>query len=174
MPIIGNGDIASAIKEADLNRSNIIYFASGVSNSAETDKSCFERERSLLMLQSRYCHLVYFSTLSVYYGSTTAYLLHKMQMEQLVKTNFLSYTIFRIGNIDWGKNPHTIINFFKSEHLAGRTPELQDAYRHIISKQEFLYWLELMPVWMRDEINIPGVMLSVKQIWEFVKIGFYA
>lgn len=173
MPIIGNGDIASAIREAKIDKNHIIFFASGVSNSAETDKSCFERERMLLLSQSRERHLVYFSTLSIYYGSVTPYILHKIIMEELVQRNFVSYTIFRIGNISWGNNPHTIINFLKSEHLAGRTPELQDTYRHIIGKQEFIYWIGLMHVWMKDEMNIPGVMLSVTQIWERVKSGFY-
>jgi hypothetical protein len=44
--IIGNGIIANAVRSYD--REDIIFFASGVSNSLETRVSEFEREFSLL------------------------------------------------------------------------------------------------------------------------------
>ena len=44
--IIGNGLIANLFTEHD--RENIIFFASGVSNSLETEKSAFLREENLL------------------------------------------------------------------------------------------------------------------------------
>jgi hypothetical protein len=48
--IVGNGDIASALK--DLNKDRWIFFASGVSNSRETDEDEYAREMSLLLEQS--------------------------------------------------------------------------------------------------------------------------
>jgi hypothetical protein len=83
-------------------------------------------------------------------------------MEALIK-EFPHYTIIRLGNIDWGINPHTIINYLKSEYKAGRPLEIQDVYRYIVSKDEFLYWIGLIPDW-NCEMNIPGRRMKVKDI----------
>lgn len=45
--ILGNGDIASALRPVD--RPDRLFFASGVSNSSETRLSEFNRERDLLL-----------------------------------------------------------------------------------------------------------------------------
>src|SRR4030066_1618462 len=90
-----------------------IYFASGVSNSQETRESEYEREIKLLLLQPHYPegkHLIYFSSLSVFY-SNSRYVQHKREMEKLAQCNFHPCTIIRLGNITWGTNPHTLINF---------------------------------------------------------------
>ncbi len=44
--IIGNGLISNLFREND--RENVVFFASGVSNSLETEKSAFLREENLL------------------------------------------------------------------------------------------------------------------------------
>ena len=44
--IIGNGLIANLFREND--RENVVFFASRVSNSLETEKSAFLREENLL------------------------------------------------------------------------------------------------------------------------------
>ena len=44
--IVGNGLIANLFREKD--RENVVFFASGVSNSLETEKSAFLREENLL------------------------------------------------------------------------------------------------------------------------------
>ena len=90
--IVGNGDIAQALKEAGINRMSITFFARGVSNSSEQDNEMFMKEKSLLdRHREEIAHLVYFSSLSVYYADS-AYVLHKKQMEQFVKNNFSCYT----------------------------------------------------------------------------------
>ena len=103
--IIGNGDIASAIKD----RKDLLFFASGVSNSRETRESEYRREIDLLLKQDKNSHIVYFSSLCVFY-SNSRYAQHKRYMEKLVK-GFRKWTIIRLGNITWGTNPHTLINF---------------------------------------------------------------
>src|SRR3990167_10764545 len=103
--IVGNGDIASALKD----RPGFIWFASGVSNSQETRESEYEREIELLSLQDMGEHLVYFSSLSLFYGNSR-YVDHKWQMEALTKAWFPKHTIIRLGNIVWGDNPYTLIN----------------------------------------------------------------
>src|ERR1017187_5555025 len=102
--ILGHGDIGSVLKD----RPDRLYFASGVSNSQETDENEYQRETDLLPKQDKAAHIVYFSSLIVFYGNTR-YAQHKRRMEAITKHHFKTYTIVRLGNIDWGKNPHTII-----------------------------------------------------------------
>src|SRR3990167_4350739 len=111
--IIGNGDIASVLPD----RKDLLYFAAGVSNSSETRGSEYEREKNLLLEQDKTKHIVYFSTLAVFY-SKTRYTEHKQYMEYLIKDNFKHWTIIRLGNITWGKNPNTLINYLKSHPEA--------------------------------------------------------
>lgn len=171
--VIGNGDIAKTLKEESLDRDDVIFFASGVSNSKEISRAAFMREYELLAEHSK-CglHLVYFSSLSMYY-SNSDYAAHKRSMEYEIQRLFNTFSIFRIGNISWGSNPNTIINHFVLEHAAGRTPELKDVYRHIITRKEFIYWMNKITLTARDFINIPGEFIHVKEIWRRVQNGQY-
>ena len=162
--IIGNGDLASVLKEVDNDK--FLFFASGVSNSKETRLSEYEREekllKRLLFSRDKPKHVVYFSSLCVFYSGTT-YAQHKKDMESLVKENFDHYTIVRIGNITWGSNPHTLINFFKNKINQGESFEIQDVYRYIVDKDEFLHWIGMIPNW-NCEMNIPGRRMLVKDV----------
>ena len=162
--IIGNGDIAQALKEVD--RDDLIFFASGVSNSSETRQSEFQRELDLLKDQKRDKRLVYFSSLSILY-SRIDYARHKRFMESAIEALFPSYTIIRLGNIAWGKNPHTLINYLKAHPEA----EIQDVYRYVIEKDEFLHWIKLIPNW-NIQMNCPGRRLKVKEIYDkYVRVS---
>lgn len=156
--IIGNGDVASVLPD----RGDLLFFASGVSNSQETRESEFRRERDLLLsFTDDPRRLVYFSTLSTLYKDSP-YTQHKKQMEQLVKL-FPKWCIVRIGNIDWGTNPHTIINHFRLQKARGEKLRIEKTYRYVVSKPEFLYWVSLIPNW-NYEMNIPGRRMTIKQI----------
>jgi hypothetical protein len=170
--ILGNGDIAKTLIEAGVDRADILFFASGVSNSAETDKHVYHHEAELLNSQPINSHVVYFSSLCVYY-SDSVYAHHKRTMEWRVSNGFKSYTILRLGNITWGTNPNTIINYFKSCYEKGIQPELQDTHRHLITKEEFIYWIKLIRPGINDVMNIPGEMVHVKEIWRRVTNGYY-
>ena len=152
--IIGNGDIASVLPD----RKDFIFFASGVSNSKEKSIKAFNREKNLLLNQDFTKHIVYFSSLAIYY-SDTYYTRHKMRMEELVKGHFRSRTIVRLGNITWGKNPYTLINYLKAHPKA----KIKDVYRYICDKEEFLYWINMIPNW-NTEMNIPGRRMKVVDI----------
>jgi len=156
--IVGHGDIASVLKD----REGFCFFASGVSNSGETRESEYIREIELLASQDTSLHLVYFSSLAVLYGDTP-YVHHKRAMEDTIKRSFPSYTIVRIGNISFGNNPHTIINFLRAKINAGGKFDIQDVYRYVVDEAEFLYWIGLIPEWS-CELNIPGRRLKVKEI----------
>lgn len=139
-------------------RDNLLFFASGVSNSAETRHYEYSREEDLLLQQDPDRHIIYFSSLAVFY-SDTQYTRHKMFMEHLVKEHFPSYTIIRIGNILWGNNPHTLINYLAAHPKA----KIRDEYRYVISVEEFLHWISLIPDWS-CEMNCPGRMMKVQEI----------
>lgn len=156
--IIGHGDIASVLPDRD----DLLFFASGVSNSQETRESEYEREKRLLLIQDHYPegkHLVYFSSLSIFYADTR-YTRHKKEMEWMVRNNFHPHTIIRLGNITWGTNIHTFINYIRNKFLSHEPFEIRDEYRYIIEKEEFLYWIDMIPPWS-CEMNIPGTRMKV-------------
>lgn len=154
MARIGSGDIASVLPDRD----DLLFFASGVSNSRCEDESEYQREIDLLLDQRRDAHIVYFSSIGVF-DRNSRYFQHKRDMEAMVKANFSKYCIVRLGNISWGTNPHTLINYLKTHPKA----PIQDVYRHIIDIDEFLYWIDRIPSWS-CEMNCPGRMLKVKEI----------
>ncbi len=158
--IIGHGDIASVLQD----REDRIYFASGVANSGETRESEYEREIILLKDQNPDGHLIYFSSLCIFY-SDNRYAQHKREMEYLVKRWFAHYTIMRIGNITWGTNPNTIINFLRNKLKNHEPFELHDVYRYVVDKEEFLHWIDLIPPFS-VEMNIVGKRMKVKDIFK--------
>ena len=85
-------------------------------------------------------------------------------MENTIKAHFLSYTIVRLGNIDWGINPHTIINYFKHHPEA----TAQNCYRHIVGLDEFRYWMALIKPAGKNEMNIPGRMWFVPDLKKWI------
>jgi nucleoside-diphosphate-sugar epimerase len=117
--IIGNGIIANAVKSYDTN--NMVFFASGVSNSLETRSSEFEREFSLLKTvieENKEKKLIYFSTLSIHDQSkqNSPYVLHKKAIEEHITTSSDHFLILRIGNIvGKGGNPNTLFNFLTAQ-----------------------------------------------------------
>ena len=152
--VIGCGDIGSVLTH----REHLTFFACGVSNSKELDPFEYEREARRLMNQDKSKRLVYFSSLSIYY-SDTRYTRHKMFMEELVKQHFTKYCIIRLGNITWGKNPHTLLNFLKANPNAERRNET----RYLINKDEFLHWINLIPNF-NTEMNLTGKLINVKEL----------
>lgn len=157
--IIGNGDIASVLPD----RNDLLFFASGVSNSQEEREDEYLREYEMLISRGASEHIVYFSSLSIFY-SNNRYAKHKRQMEKAVK-NFPRYTIVRIGNITWGDNPNTFINAYNLAILKGELFFIKDEYRYVVDKEEFLHWINLIPSW-NCEINIPGKRMKVKEVIE--------
>ena len=156
--IIGHGDIASVLPD----KKGWIFFASGVSNSGETRESEYKREKDLLMKQDKKRHIVYFSSLSIFYRNTR-YTRHKKKMEDIIRSTFRHYTILRLGNITWGKNPHTFINYFYNHLKSGKKLDIWDTYRYPVNKEEFLHWISLIPAW-NCELNITGERMRVADI----------
>jgi hypothetical protein len=158
MPILGHGDIASVIPD----RADLTFFASGVSNSSEQRESEYLREVTLLRKQDRKAHLVYFSSLCVFYGSNR-YAQHKRQMEFIVADEFRLHTIVRLGATTWGTNPNLLINHLRFRRAAGLPLEVQDVYRVVHTLADFHYALSLIPTWS-CELPVPGRLMKVADI----------
>ena len=164
--IVGNGDLASMLAPYD--RRDRIYYAAGVSNSGKIPEPEYERDLQRLddtirnhMYSLPQKKLVYFSSLCVFY-STARYAMHKTYAEQMVREDCRSYAILRLGNITWGKNPHTLINFLRGRHRAGLPLDIQPVYRYIVTPDELEHWLKLIPDW-NCEMSI-GCRMSVQAI----------
>lgn len=136
--VIGNGLMAKAFKSYHLNN-DIVIFASGVSNSTETNANEFEREFNLLKSTiSNYPNstLVYFSTCSIEDQSVkgSLYVTHKLAMEHFIATNIERYIVFRVTNVV-GKigNAKTLINYLVCAIKNNEVISLwQNAERNII------------------------------------------
>ena len=113
--IIGNGLIANLFKNDD--RENVVFFASGVSNSLETEKSAFLREENLLrktLEENPEKIFIYFSTCSLYDSSKNGsfYVNHKLRMEQIVEELSRNFLILRVSNaVGKGGNPNLLMNY---------------------------------------------------------------
>jgi len=114
--IIGNGLVARAF-ETYRDDKQVLIFASGVSDSKNSTDDGFRREARLLtqaIHENRDKKLVYFGTTSVndpdLIGS--AYVQHKLAMEQLIQQAGISFHIFRLPNLAGSSNnPNTILNY---------------------------------------------------------------
>ncbi|UOE38012.1 NAD-dependent epimerase/dehydratase family protein [Chryseobacterium oryzae] len=123
--IVGNGLIAKLFKDCD--KKNVIFFASGVSNSLEKRKEEFLREENLIKItinENPDKIFVYFSTCSIYDSSKTEseYVMHKLKMEQIIKNSCEKYLILRVSNaVGKGGNPNLLMNYLISSALSGKT-----------------------------------------------------
>lgn len=113
--IIGNGLIAQSMKSID--SENILFYASGVSNSLETAESEFLREKNLAeksIAENPDKTFIYFSTCSIYDSSknNSPYVLHKLKMEQIIANSCKKYFILRISNaVGKGGNSNLLLNY---------------------------------------------------------------
>lgn len=158
--IVGNGSIARALQGLDLG--DKLFFASGVPDSGEVRESEYQREIVLLLSQDHKRHLVYFSSLSIFYKDSR-YAQHKKQMETLIKVRFPRYTIMRLGNPVWSTNPVHLIPFLTQKLARGEEIQVQDVYRYPLELEEFIHWVKMIPDWS-CEMNITGKMMLVRDI----------
>ncbi len=115
--VIGSGMIAQRFRDYR-ERDNVVIFASGVSNSKETRPEPYARERQLVeetLAQAGERLFVYFSTGSINDPTEqgSAYVAHKLAIEELIKSRAANYLLVRASNVVGGPgNPHTVLNYF--------------------------------------------------------------
>lgn len=150
--VIGNGLVAGSFGSYAQN-DKFLIFASGVSNSKSSTDADYRREENLLReaVQGNPDKLlVYFSTTSVDDPDLlqTPYVQHKLDMEELIRTNANKYAIFRLSNLaGHSNNPNTILNYFWQHISQGIPFQLwQRSERNIID--------------MEDVFNIADYMLQ--------------
>ena len=159
--IVGRGDIASVLND----REGVIFFAAGVSKSTEIKESEFMREIELLDKQDKTKCLFYFSTIALDdVNKNNQYHAHKRRMELLIKSNFENYNIIRIGNITWGSNPNTFINYIKNKIKNGEPVEIKDEYKYIIDKEQLLLLTDNLPLIGQNTICTFSKMAKVNEL----------
>jgi hypothetical protein len=161
--IIGRGDIASILND----REGAIFFASGVSNSLEKRESEYERECKLLSEQDKTQCLFYISSITIDNKEkfeTNRYLQHKKEIEDYIKNNFQNYNIIRIGNITWGTNPNTFLNYIKNKIKNNEPVYISDEYKFMIDKEQLLILTDNLPIKAQNQISIFGKMVKIKDL----------
>jgi nucleoside-diphosphate-sugar epimerase len=122
--VIGNGLVAKRF-ELYSGDNDFLVFASGVSNSKTKNSEAYNREMKLLkdsVQKYNTQSLIYFSTCSIYdpQEKGSAYVQHKLQIEDFIQTRAKQYHIFRISNLAGiSSNPNTLLNFFFSHVKNG-------------------------------------------------------
>lgn len=180
--VIGNGMIAKSFSRFADDASRLV-FASGVSNSSNTDEGAFKRESDLLLAEMAKhpdATVIYFSTCSVYDPSLqeSAYVLHKLKMEDLIKNVASSFIIFRVSNpIGFTNNHHTLINYFVDHIQSGSEFTIwQYASRNLIDIDDMNHICELIindPNWLNKTVNVANpVNYPVLQIVETLEEHF--
>lgn len=148
--IVGNGLIANAFRDVD--KSDVIFFASGVSNSLETDKNQFLREENLIhktISENSDKLFIYFSTCSIYDSSKSdsAYVSHKLNMEYMISTKSSRYLIIRVSNaVGRGGNENLLMNhLYKTIKSDSKIIIHTNAKRNLIDVEDIVQLvLELM------------------------------
>ncbi|MFY7786359.1 MAG: NAD-dependent epimerase/dehydratase family protein [Thermoflexibacteraceae bacterium] len=140
--VIGRGTMAQAFSGFTDN-TNFLIFASGVSNSKETNQEAFDREMRVLqeaLVQHSNLHLVYFCTCSVYDAEEcrSLYVQHKLAAEQYIQKVAQSYTIFRVSNVVSSTLQHTTIFSYLAHHIQHHLPFKlwKNAYRNILGIED--------------------------------------
>lgn len=127
--IVGKGLLARAFEPCFGEASDVIVFASGVSNSLETRPSEFAREAALLRqrLDSEARRFIYFSSCGVTAAESelTPYMRHKQSMESLVLSASHGLVLRLPQVVGKTENHHTLTNFLRD---------------HIVSGEHFTVW----------------------------------
>ena len=153
--IIGSGFIAKNFKKKIIliKKYRIAIYASGVSNSKSINKNNFLRERrNIISYKNKINSLIfiYISTCSIFDPSrkNTAYVKHKLNMENVVKKNFNKFVIVRFPEVvGFNGNKNNLVNFF---------------YQKIINNNKFT-------LWMNSRRNIIDIDDAVKLCLNFIK-----
>jgi len=151
--IIGNGMIANNLSKID--NDDVLFFASGVSNSLCNDENEFEREKKLLLdYINTDKKLIYFSSVNDYIINKK-YLEHKLIIEKIITDNKNNFIIFKIPQlIGNGGNKNNFINFLYNNIINGIEFKLIDTKRSLLD--------------IDDLVNICNYLLEINYTGYFV------
>jgi UDP-2-acetamido-2,6-beta-L-arabino-hexul-4-ose reductase len=161
--IVGHGDIASWLKD----RVDAILFASGVSDSLCTDEKEFKRESDMIysFSLSKYTKtFFYFSSMSITYKDS-AYTRHKLEMEKMVDMLYSNYYIIRLGNLTWGNNQKTFINYLRNQIRNDRPYEIKDELKFLIDKKTLVDVVHSLPLFNgKNTLSIFNEAMKVEDV----------
>jgi hypothetical protein len=141
--VVGSGLIASLFKTQEISGDNVI-FASGVSNSLETEDYKFQREIDLLLktAQSFPQHrMIYFSSIPIIRPETHRYFAHKKKIEDIICEHIDRYIILRLPSVVGLANKNTLLNF-----LARALSEDQDFSINRTAKRRFIRAIDVAQI----------------------------
>ena len=122
--IVGKGLLARAFGPCFGEATDIVVFASGVSNSLETRPGEFKREETLLRqrLDSEASRFIYFSSCGVTADESEAspYMQHKRSMESLVLSASHGLVLRLPQVVGRTENHHTLTNFLRDHIVSGK------------------------------------------------------
>lgn len=161
--ILGRGLIATAFKNSVFDSPLYVVFASGVSNSSESDPKAYAREMALLDSSiAKNTTILYFSTTSIFDPTKqdTPYIQHKISIEKEIRERADSYMIIRLPIlVGHTPNPNTLINFMVSAIREQRPVEVHaKACRHLLDIDDLVPLLTpyAFDPQIRETLNIPG------------------
>ena len=154
--IIGSGMIAKSMEKHINNISNVVIFASGVSDSTCSKQSNYNREIKLLDETIKCCRgtdarIIYFSSGGAVYGNcdqakkedslltpATPYGHHKMFCEKLIIESGVDYLILRLPNIvGSNQNKKQLIPYLVDRAVSGHVSLLCNATRDLLDVYDF-------------------------------------
>lgn len=162
--IIGNGLIANIFSDVKIDN---IIFASGVSDSNETNYLNFKREEELLIYYLNNFKdktLVYFN--SILSLNNTPYLNHKNNMVNLIK-KYNNYKIYNVPQLFGNNgNKNNLVNYFIESLKNNKTIYIQkDIYRSIIDIEDLRNIVLMTLDTKYNEFNISYIeLLKVSEI----------
>jgi hypothetical protein len=158
--IIGDGLLARAFKNTNTSYDDCVIFASGVSNSNETNGKSFEREKELILTTIKeYGDLkfIYFS--SVLAGLVNKdYYNHKVDVEKLIRFKSNNYIIFNLPQIiGFGGNGNTLVNSIKESIINDKEILIFDNVKRVL-----LDVSDLVRIvdYFKDTVNCRAITIS--------------
>ena len=180
--VVGTGMIGKRFASYQ-NNDAFVIFASGVSNSKNTDNDDYQREKELLrstIIKNPGKTLVYFSTCGIYDPDEqkSKYVIHKKELEELISEKCNQFQIFRVSNLV-GKsgNPNTVLNFF-IHHIRNKINfdlwcnasrnllDIDDMYTivdHILQQQ--FYTKEIINIANPLSYNVKEIVAAIESLW---------
>jgi len=139
--VVGKGMMARAFSSYEAS-AGVLVFASGVSDSQGNSEAAFQREEDLLresLETSEGMIFIYFGTCSTYDPTLkeSAYVKHKMRMEEVTAREAKKYLIFRLPQAVGVTTSKTLVNYIWSMVQSGERFEVwTKAYRNLIDCED--------------------------------------
>jgi len=145
--IIGTGMIASSF-EPYKDNDDVLIFASGVSNSSNSNYDNYKREE--LLLKDSISNnigkiIVYFSTCSIYdkFVNKSSYVQHKLRMELIIKKMCDRFYIFRLPQVVGVTNSPTLINYLFTSVLKEKEIDVYSgSTRNLIGVRDVFFIID--------------------------------